>query len=50
MPSAQRQGDTNSAGGVATSGVDSVRVNGKPVVEQRVIKATETRKADTETD
>ena len=25
-------------------------VNGKPVVEQRVIKATETRKADTETD
>jgi len=25
-------------------------LNGKPVVEQRVIKATETRKADTETD
>ena len=24
-------------------------INGKPVVEQRVIKATETRKADTET-
>ena len=32
MPAAQRQGDTNSAGGAATSGVDSVRVNGKPVV------------------
>ena len=32
MPSAQRQGDTNSAGGAATSGVASVRVNGKPVV------------------
>ena len=32
MPAAQRQGDTNSAGGAATSGVSSVRVNGKPVV------------------
>jgi len=32
MPAAQRQGDTNSAGGAATSGVASVRVNGKPVV------------------
>lgn len=32
MPSVQRQGDTNSAGGAATSGVASVRVNGKPVV------------------
>lgn len=32
MPAAQRQGDTNSAGGAATSGVTSVRVNGKPIV------------------
>ena len=32
MPAVQRQGDTNSAGGAATSGVASVRVNGKPVV------------------
>jgi len=32
MPAAQREGDTNSAGGAATSGVASVRVNGKPVV------------------
>lgn len=32
MPSVQRQGDTNSAGGAATSGVSSVRVNGKPIV------------------
>ena len=32
MPEAQRQNDTNSAGGAATSGVSSVRVNGKPVV------------------
>ena len=32
MPAAQRQGDTNSAGGAATSGVASVRVNGIPVV------------------
>lgn len=32
MPAAQRQGDTNSDGGAATSGVDSVRVNGKPIV------------------
>jgi uncharacterized Zn-binding protein involved in type VI secretion len=32
MPSIQRQGDTNSAGGAAITGVASVRVNGKPVV------------------
>jgi uncharacterized Zn-binding protein involved in type VI secretion len=32
MPAVQRQGDTNSAGGAATSGVASVRVNGSPVV------------------
>ena len=32
MPAVQRQGDTNSEGGAATSGVASVRVNGSPVV------------------
>jgi uncharacterized Zn-binding protein involved in type VI secretion len=32
MPAVQRQGDANSAGGVAASGVASVRVNGRPVV------------------
>jgi len=32
MPAVQRKGDANSAGGVATSGVASVRVNGRPVV------------------
>ena len=32
MPAVQRQGDTNSEGGAATSGVASVRVNGAPVV------------------
>jgi uncharacterized Zn-binding protein involved in type VI secretion len=32
MPAVQRQGDTNSEGGAATSGVASVRVNGIPVV------------------
>lgn len=32
MPAVQRQGDANSAGGVATSGVPTVRVNGRPVV------------------
>jgi uncharacterized Zn-binding protein involved in type VI secretion len=32
MPAVQRQGDANSAGGVATSGVISVRINGRPVV------------------
>ena len=32
MPAVQRQGDSNSAGGVATGGVASVRVNGQPVV------------------
>jgi uncharacterized Zn-binding protein involved in type VI secretion len=32
MPAVQRQGDANSAGGVATSGVSSVRVNGRAVV------------------
>lgn len=32
MPPVQRQGDTNDAGGAATSGVGSVRVNNRPVV------------------
>lgn len=32
MPSVQRQGDSNSAGGSAKLGVSSVRVNGQPVV------------------
>lgn len=32
MPAVQRQGDTNSEGGAAASGVASVRVNGKPIV------------------
>ena len=32
MPGVQRQGDTNTAGGVAKSGVASVRVNGRPIV------------------
>lgn len=32
MPAVQRQGDPNSAGGVATGGISSVRVNGRPVV------------------
>jgi uncharacterized Zn-binding protein involved in type VI secretion len=32
MPAVQRQGDPNSAGGINTSGVGSVRVNGRPVV------------------
>jgi len=32
MPAVQRQGDANSAGGVATSGEPTVRVNGRAVV------------------
>jgi uncharacterized Zn-binding protein involved in type VI secretion len=32
MPGVQRQGDTNAAGGVAKSGVASVRINGRPIV------------------
>lgn len=32
MPAAQRQGDPNGAGGVASGGVGSVRVNNRPVV------------------
>lgn len=32
MPPVQRRGDPNSAGGIAKSGVASVRVNGQPVV------------------
>jgi uncharacterized Zn-binding protein involved in type VI secretion len=32
MPAVQRQGDPNSSGGVNSSGVASVRVNGRPVV------------------
>ena len=32
MPNVQRRGDANGAGGVATSGVSSVRVNGRPIV------------------
>ena len=30
MPSAQRQGDPNGAGGIITSGVSSVIINGRP--------------------
>ena len=32
MPAVQRQGDPNGAGGINTSGVASVRVNGRPIV------------------
>jgi len=32
MPAVQRQGDPNGSGGVNTSGVSSVRVNGRPIV------------------
>jgi uncharacterized Zn-binding protein involved in type VI secretion len=32
MPAVQRVGDSNSAGGLATGGVASVRVNGRPIV------------------
>ena len=32
MPNIQRRGDANAAGGVATNGVASVRVNGRPIV------------------
>ena len=32
MPAVQRQGDPNSSGGINTSGVASVRVNGRPIV------------------
>lgn len=32
MPAVQRVGDTNSAGGAAKGGVDSVRVNGQPII------------------
>lgn len=31
MPAVQRLGDANGAGGVITSGVPSVRVNGRPI-------------------
>lgn len=31
MPAVQRQGDFNSKGGIVTSGVASVRVNGRPI-------------------
>jgi len=31
MPAVQRVGDVNSGGGVITSGIGSVRVNGSPV-------------------
>ena len=31
MPAVQRDGDANSAGGVVSGGVASVRVNGKPI-------------------
>jgi len=36
MPAIQRQGDANSAGGVATGGEPSVRVNGKAVVVSNI--------------
>jgi hypothetical protein len=32
MPAVQRVGDANGAGGVATGGVGSVRVNNRPVI------------------
>jgi uncharacterized Zn-binding protein involved in type VI secretion len=32
MPAVQRKGDTNSVGGVAMQGIDSVKINGRPVV------------------
>ena len=32
MPAVQRQGDPNGSGSVNTSGVASVRVNGRPIV------------------
>lgn len=32
MPAVQRQGDSNSGGGVANGGVESVRVNNKPIM------------------
>lgn len=32
MPSAQRVGDPNTAGGIVTSGIASVRVNGRAIV------------------
>ena len=32
MPAVQRVGDSNSAGGQATGGVVSVRVNGRPII------------------
>jgi uncharacterized Zn-binding protein involved in type VI secretion len=32
MPAVQRVGDSNSAGGQATGGVASVRVNGRPII------------------
>lgn len=32
MPSVQRQGDTNTAGGVAQGGASSVFVNGRPMM------------------
>jgi uncharacterized Zn-binding protein involved in type VI secretion len=31
MPAVQRQGDFNSKGGIVTSGISSVRVNGRPI-------------------
>lgn len=31
MPGVQRQGDPNVAGGIITSGIGSVRVNGRPI-------------------
>lgn len=32
MPAVQRNGDSNSAGGVAQGGIGSVRVNGQPIM------------------
>lgn len=31
MPAVQRQGDANSKGGIITTGIGSVRVNGRPI-------------------
>lgn len=32
MPTVQRRGDSNSAGGIAQGGVESVRVNNRPIM------------------
>jgi uncharacterized Zn-binding protein involved in type VI secretion len=44
MPAAQRQGDPNTGAGFAVSGVDSVRINGKPVVVPGTVVTPHPRK------